>query len=182
VSECEGWNFLKFASEDFDERQNFAEKFIPAGDLAEAGFFEMGGGGSWVDAGFEGTEAAGAVFEMGIYAVAEVAAGELAQTGLGSEVLFANPRNVNLVDSTEGTKPAQTLAGRSPTQLQTRLHIVERKGLWGAEKEAVNFSDGARERESTEDVNEECDRLDLEGAECGWSRAQGRFLRGWPTI
>jgi hypothetical protein len=34
VTECEGWNFLEFASEDFDERQSFAEKFIPAADLA----------------------------------------------------------------------------------------------------------------------------------------------------
>ena len=34
----------KFAGEGFDERKDFGEKFIPAGDLGDAGFFEMGGG------------------------------------------------------------------------------------------------------------------------------------------
>jgi len=31
----------EFASEGFDEWEDFAEEFIPAGDLAEAGFLEM---------------------------------------------------------------------------------------------------------------------------------------------
>jgi hypothetical protein len=34
----------EFAGEDFDERKDFGEEFIPAGDLADAGFFEWGGG------------------------------------------------------------------------------------------------------------------------------------------
>ena len=34
----------EFAGEDFDEGEGFAKEFIPAGDLAEAGFFEVG---SW---------------------------------------------------------------------------------------------------------------------------------------
>jgi hypothetical protein len=40
-----GLNLLsEFAREGFDEGEDFAEKLIPAGDLAEAGFFEVGGG------------------------------------------------------------------------------------------------------------------------------------------
>jgi hypothetical protein len=34
----------EFAREGFDEGEDFAEEFIPAGDLTEAGFFEVG---SW---------------------------------------------------------------------------------------------------------------------------------------
>ena len=34
----------EFAGEGFDERKGFGEEFIPAGELADAGFFEMGGG------------------------------------------------------------------------------------------------------------------------------------------
>ena len=34
----------EFAGEGFDEGEDFGEEFIPAGDLADAGFFEMGGG------------------------------------------------------------------------------------------------------------------------------------------
>ena len=34
----------EFAGEGFDEGEGFAEEFIPAGDLADAGFFEGGGG------------------------------------------------------------------------------------------------------------------------------------------
>ncbi len=32
----------EFAGEDFDERKGFAKEFIPAGDLTDAGFFEVG--------------------------------------------------------------------------------------------------------------------------------------------
>jgi len=37
-------NRSEFARESFDEGEDFAEKLIPAGDLTEAGFFEVGGG------------------------------------------------------------------------------------------------------------------------------------------
>ena len=82
----------EFSGEDFDERKGFSEKLIPAGDLAEAGFLEVGGGRGGIDARLEDAEAVRAVFEVGVDAVAEVAAGELAQTGLGSKVFFADSR------------------------------------------------------------------------------------------
>ncbi len=34
----------EFAGEGFDEGEDFTEEFIPARDLADAGFFEMRGG------------------------------------------------------------------------------------------------------------------------------------------
>ena len=56
----------KFASEDFDERQDLAEEFIPAGDLAEAGFLEVGGARGVVDAGLEDAQAASSLSELKI--------------------------------------------------------------------------------------------------------------------
>jgi hypothetical protein len=47
------------------------------------------------------------------------------------------------------------------------LHIVERERFRRAEEEAVDFADGARQREGSEDMNKKRDRLELKGAE--WS-------------
>ena len=159
----------EFACESFDEGQDLAEEFIPAGDLAEAGFFEVGGWRGRVDAGLEDAEAVGAVFEMGIDAVAEVAAGKLAQAGLGGEVLFADAGQVDLVHGTERAEPAQAFTRGATTELQATLHIVEREGFLRAEEETVNLTDGTGQRESTKDVDEKCDGLELKGAE-RWSR------------
>jgi hypothetical protein len=62
---------------------------------------------------------------MRVDAVTEVAARELAQTGLCSEVFFSDSREINLVHGTERAKPAEALAGRAATELQAGLHIVE---------------------------------------------------------
>ncbi len=120
---------LKFAGEDFDEGEGFSKKLIPAGDLAEAGFLEVGGGRGGINTGLEDAEAAGAVFEVGVDAVAEVAAGEL----------------------------AQTFARGAAAELQAHLHVVKREGFLRAEKEAVNLTDGARQRQCPEDVDKKCD-------------------------
>lgn len=98
VGICQVVAASEFASEGFHEREGFAEKPIPARDLSEAGFFEWGAGRGGVDGGFERAETGGTVFEMGIDAVAEVAAGELAQAGLCGEMLFADAREIDLVD------------------------------------------------------------------------------------
>ena len=156
---------LKLACEGFDERQDFAKKLIPAGDLTEAGFFEMGGGRVGVDAGLEDAEAVGAVFEMGIDAVAEVAAGELAQAGFGGEVFLADAGQIDVVHGAEGAEPAQAFARGSATELQATLNIVERERFRSAEEEAVNFTDGARQREGSKDMDKKCDGLELKGAE-----------------
>ena len=158
----------EFTRESFDEGEDLGEKLIPAGDLAEAGFLEVGGGRGGVDSGLEDAQAAGAVFEMGIDAIAEVTAGELAQAGLGGEVFFADTGQVDLVHGAERAKPAQSLACGSATELQAGLHIVERERFRCAEEESVNFTDGARQRESSKDMNKKCDGLELKGAE--WSR------------
>ena len=158
-------NRSEFARESFDEGQDLAEEFIPAGDLAEAGFLEVGGGRGVVDAGLKDTEAVGAVFEVGIDAVAEVSAGELSQAGLGGEVFFADAGQVDLVHGTERAEPAQAFACGSATELQATLHIVERERFRRAEKESVNFSDGAGQREGSEDMDKKCDGLELKGAE-----------------
>ena len=46
---------LEFPSKGLDERKNFSVKLIPTGNLAGAGFFEMGSRGGGVDAGLEET-------------------------------------------------------------------------------------------------------------------------------
>ena len=158
----------EFTRESFDERQDLGEKLIPAGDLAEAGFFEMSGGRVGVDAGLEDAQAVGAVFEMGIDAVAEVTACQLAQAGFSGEVFFADAGQVDLVHGAEGAEPAEAFARGSATELQAGLHIVERERFRCAEEESVNFTDGARQRESSKDMNKKCDGLELKGAE--WSR------------
>ena len=97
-------------------------------------------------------------------AVAEVATGELAQAGLGSEVFFSDSREIDLVHGTERAKPAEALAGRTATELETMLNVIQRKRLLSTEEEAINFSDGARQREYSEDTNKKRDGLKLEGA------------------
>ena len=158
IADCDR-SGLKSAREGFDEGQDLAEEFIPAGDLAEAGFFEVGGGRGRVDAGLEDAQAVRAVFEMGIDAVAEVAAGEFAQAGLGGEVFFADAGQIDLVHGAEGAEPTQTFTRGSATELQATLHIVERKRFRSAEEEAVNFADGAGQREGSEDMNKKGDGL-----------------------
>ena len=135
----------EFACEGFDKGEDFGEEFIPAGDLTEAGFLEVGCGRGGVDAGLEDAQAVGAIFEMGIDAVAEVAAGELAQAGFGGEVFFADAGQVDLVHGAEGAEPAQAFARGAATELQATLNIVERERFRSAEEEAVNFTDGARQ-------------------------------------
>jgi hypothetical protein len=102
---------------------------------------------------------------MGIDAVAEVAAGELAQAGLGGEMFFADAGQVDLVHGTEGAEPAQAFTRGPTTELQTGLHIVERERFGRAEEESVNFTDGAGQREGSEDMNKKRDGLELKGAE-----------------
>jgi hypothetical protein len=101
---------------------------------------------------------------MGMNAVAEVATGELAQAGLGSEVFFSDSREIDLVHGTERAKPAEALAGRTATELQAGLHIVEGEGLLSTEEETINFTNRPRQREYSEDTNKKRDGLKLEGA------------------
>ena len=68
-------------------------------------------------------------------------------------MFFADAGQVDLVHSAERAEPAQALAGGSTTELQARLHVVEREGFLRAEKEAVNFTDGTGQRQRSEDVN-----------------------------
>ena len=107
---------------------------------------------------------------MGVDAVAEIAAGELAQTGLGGEMLFADAGQVDLVHGAERAEPAQAFARGAATELQAGLHVVEREGFLRAEKEAVNFTDGTGQRKRSEDVNKKRDGLELKGAERRWRR------------
>jgi hypothetical protein len=96
---------------------------------------------------------------MGMNAVAEVAAGELAQAGLSSEVFFSDSREIDLVHSTERTKPAEAFAGRAATELETMLHVIQRKRLLSTEEEAINFTNRARQREYSENTNKKRDGL-----------------------
>ena len=84
-------------------------------------------------------------------------------------MFFADARQVNLVHGAEGPEPAQAFARGAATELQAGLHIVERERFRCAEEETVNFTDGAGQRESSEDMNKKRDRLELKGTErWGW--------------
>jgi hypothetical protein len=50
------------------------------------------------------------------------------------------------------------------------LHIVERERFRSAKEEAVDFPDGARQREGSKDMDKKCDGLELKGAEWRWRR------------
>ena len=118
-----------------------------------------------VDTRLEAAETVRAVFEVGVDAVAEVAAGELAQTGLCGEVFFADAGQVDLVHGAERAEPAQAFARGAATELQAHLHVVEREGLLRAEEKAVNFTDGTGQRQCSEDVNKKFNGLELKGGE-----------------
>lgn len=96
---------------------------------------------------------------MRVDAVAEVAARELAQTGLCSEVFFSDSRDIDLVHGTERAKPAEALAGRAATELETMLHVIQRKRLLSTEEEAINFTNRPRQREYSENTNKKRDGL-----------------------
>ena len=117
---------------------------------------------------------------MGIDAVAEVTAGELTQAGLGGEVFFADAGQVDLVHGAERAEPAQTFTRGPTTELQTGLHVVKGEGFRRAEEEAVDFADGAGQRESSEDMNKKRDGLELKGAErWGWRYLEIPSPCGW---
>jgi hypothetical protein len=119
---------------------------------------------------------------MGMNAVAEVATGELAQAGLGSEVFFADSREIDLVHGTERAKPAETFARRAATELETMLHVIQRERLLSAEEKAINFTDGTWQREDTEDTNKKRNGLELEGTESSGDRLKVFFPFGWRFV
>jgi hypothetical protein len=69
-----------------------------------------------------------------------------------------------LVYGPKRAKPTETFARRAATELETMLNVIQRKRLLSTEEEAINFSDGARQREYSEDTNKKRDGLKLESA------------------
>jgi hypothetical protein len=96
---------------------------------------------------------------MGMDTVAEVATCKLAKAGLSGEVFFSDSREIDLVHSTERAKPAEALAGRAATELETMLYVIQRKRLLSTEEEAINFTNRARQREYSENTNKKRDGL-----------------------
>ena len=109
---------------------------------------------------------------MGMDTVAKVAACKLAKAGLSGEVFFSDSREIDLIHGAKRTKPAEALAGRAATELETMLNVIQRKRLLSTEEEAINLSDGARQREYSEDTNKKRDGFELKGTK--W---RGRSLQ-----
>jgi len=82
--------------------------------------------------------------EVGLDAVAEVAARESAKADLSGEVVLAGAVDGDEVHGAEGAEHAESLADGAFAQLQASDEIIEGQRLLAAIEEAVDFPQGAR--------------------------------------
>jgi hypothetical protein len=62
------------------------------------------------------------------------------------------------------------------------LNVIQRKRLLSTEKETINFTDGARQREYYEDTNKKRNGLELEGTKWSGDRLKVSFPLGWRDV
>jgi hypothetical protein len=101
--------------------------------------------------------------EMGADLFLDEAAGEAFEFGCREIVGAAVAVGIGLADGTEGFEGAEALAGGAFADGEAAYEVVEGKGAFGNEEEAVNFADGLRETEHAHAIGEEIDDLLFEG-------------------
>ncbi len=100
-------------------------------------------------------------------AVAQVAAGKFAKTGLGSEVILTGAGNGYKIHGSQGTEPTEPLAHGSLAQLQPDDQVIKSQRLATAVEKPVDLSHGPGKRENSKGPNKEIDGLALERGQ-GW--------------
>ena len=157
----------ELAREGLHDGQNLAHEFIPARDLAGAGFLEGGFRLALDNAVFKKAEAFRAILQMRVDAVAQVAGGKLAEAGLGSEMLLAHPGQIHRIHRAERTQPAQPFARGAFADAEPLDDVIQRQRLLGAEKQPVDFADGSWQRQRREGMDKKRNGLKLEAVQRG---------------
>jgi len=103
--------------------------------------------------------------EVGLDAVAEVAARESAKADLSGEVVLAGAVDGDEVHGAEGAEHAESLADGAFAQVKAGDEVVEGQGLLAAVEEAVDFPQRARQGEDGKGPDEEVDGFTLKGSE-----------------
>ena len=157
--------FSKLPGECLEDGEHFAEEAVPGEELVDPLFLEVVPGGVAVAYLPKGFDPCLPSPEVGLDAVAEVAARESAEADLGGEVVLAGAVDGDEVHGAKGAEHAESLADGAFAQVEVGDEVVEGQGFLAAVEEAVDFPQGARQREDGKGPDEEVDGFPLEGGE-----------------
>lgn len=164
---------LKLPGECLEDGEDFAEEAVPGEELVDPLLLEVFLHGIRIANPQEGFDPCLPSPEVGLDAVAEVAARESAEANLGGEVVLAGAVDGDEVHGAEGAEYAESLADGAFAQVEAGDEVVEGQGLLAAVEEAVDFPQGARQGEDGKGPDEEVDGFPLKRGE-GLGRRGGQ--------